>query len=484
MQCEVSVIYCSYIYSNHLVERLSSISHSPKGWTDQELGSQWLERDFEPATAARNTSNGYRLLVLDGHNSHCTYRFCNFAAKHRIVIICLPSHTTHVLQPCDVGVFGPLSKLWKAQVNKASRANIPINKTNLLFYYSQARKDAFKLSTIQSAFLKTGIHPFNPDIIDQAVFEPAKNTTTKSSQPLAARLPAFLLPLLETPTSTTTPNDTPPSTATTQDQMRHLLIGIPPMLPQGASRQALLNQLSEFRAIAMAACEQVQKDHAQMVLMDGENERLRQLAFAKQKKKKKTQTTSHPRHMTGAENLEELARADWNAAIKGVFQEAANVFKAQRKKINDHYKALAQEDKLQQQREKAAERLRLRMEKQAASKAEKAAKRKERTRQQALKKAGALQQKQTKSMAAQAHKGKAPVRGPTGRRRPCPPPFHAMSSDSEDGALTEEEEEEEDDITQTSTESSEEMSAGEAVAGPSRLPTEGVRRSSRLAKLL
>ena len=129
------MIYYSYIYSNHLVEQLSSISHSPKGWTDQELGSQWLEQDFEPATAARNTSNGYCLLVLDGHNSHCTYRFCNFAAKHRIIIICLPSHTTHVLQPCDVGVFGPLSKLWKAQVNKASRANILINKTNLLFYY-------------------------------------------------------------------------------------------------------------------------------------------------------------------------------------------------------------------------------------------------------------------------------------------------------------------------------------------------------------
>ena len=169
--------------------------------------------------------------------------------------------------------------------------------------------------------------------------------------------------------------------------------------------------------------------------------------------------------------------------MKGVFQEAVNVFKAQRKKINNHCKALTQEDKLQQQREKAAERLRLQMEKQAASEAEKAAKRKERTHQQALKKAGALQRKQTKSMAAQARKGKAPARGPTVRHRPRPPPFHAMSSDSEDAALTEEDEEEED-VTQTSTESSVEMSAGEAVAGPSRLPTEGVRRSSRLAKLL
>lgn len=50
-----------------------SILHSPKGWTDQELGSAWLEHDFEPVTAARNKSGGYQLLILDGHNSHTTY---------------------------------------------------------------------------------------------------------------------------------------------------------------------------------------------------------------------------------------------------------------------------------------------------------------------------------------------------------------------------------------------------------------------------
>ena len=30
-----------------------SISHSPKGWTDQELGTVWLKRDFKPETAAK-----------------------------------------------------------------------------------------------------------------------------------------------------------------------------------------------------------------------------------------------------------------------------------------------------------------------------------------------------------------------------------------------------------------------------------------------
>ena len=136
-----------------------------------------------------------------------------------------------------------------------------------------------------------------------------------------------------------------------------------------------MNQLSDLHAIAMAACEQVQRDYAQMVLMDGENERLRQIAFAKQtKQRKKKQTSSHPRHMTGEENLEVLARADWNMAMKSVFQEATETFKACRKMNDNHYKALAHENKLQQQCDKAAGRLKNRQEKAAAAEAEKEAK--------------------------------------------------------------------------------------------------------------
>jgi hypothetical protein len=40
----------------------------------------WLEKDFAPATAVFLDDPGhYRLLVLDGHNSHCTYHFMDFA---------------------------------------------------------------------------------------------------------------------------------------------------------------------------------------------------------------------------------------------------------------------------------------------------------------------------------------------------------------------------------------------------------------------
>ncbi|KDQ53044.1 hypothetical protein JAAARDRAFT_99261, partial [Jaapia argillacea MUCL 33604] len=99
----------------------------------------------------------------DGHNLHCTYRFCKFAADNRILILCLPSHTTHALQPCDVGVFGPLAQSWKSEVNKSGREQIRISKDNILIFYKTACDRALKPSTVISAFAKTGIWPFNPD---------------------------------------------------------------------------------------------------------------------------------------------------------------------------------------------------------------------------------------------------------------------------------------------------------------------------------
>lgn len=96
----------------YLLTGIYSISVSPNGWTDQELGATWLQNDFDPATRDK-AAGQYRLLILDGHNSHCTFTLCKYATDRKIIIICLPSHTTHALQPCDVGAFGLLAQSWK-----------------------------------------------------------------------------------------------------------------------------------------------------------------------------------------------------------------------------------------------------------------------------------------------------------------------------------------------------------------------------------
>jgi hypothetical protein len=128
-----------------------SISVSPNGWTDQELGATWLQNDFGPATWEK-AAGQYCLLILDGHNSHCMFTLCKYATNNKIIIICLLSHTTHALQPCNVGAFRPLTQSWKQVVTLASQSLIAIQKDNLLTYYHSAHMEAVKPLTIQSAF--------------------------------------------------------------------------------------------------------------------------------------------------------------------------------------------------------------------------------------------------------------------------------------------------------------------------------------------
>jgi hypothetical protein len=179
-------------------------------------------------TAARNLTGGYCLLILNGHNSHCTYGFCKFAADHNIIIICLSSHTTHALQPCDVACFGPLASAWKSEVNAASADYVEITKQNLLLFYVKAREHSLKKSTIIFAFMKTRIWPFNCHILDSSDFKPSKNMTTEPVQPLPAKLPTLLVPIQV--------HNNTEQVVLTADNEVHYIIPLPPALPHTAAR--------------------------------------------------------------------------------------------------------------------------------------------------------------------------------------------------------------------------------------------------------
>jgi hypothetical protein len=87
------------------------IATSPNGWTTDAIGLHWLKEVFEPLSK-RYSVGAKRLLILDGHSSHLTAEFDSFCKQHAIICLCMPPHTSHLLQPLDVGIFGlkPLDK--------------------------------------------------------------------------------------------------------------------------------------------------------------------------------------------------------------------------------------------------------------------------------------------------------------------------------------------------------------------------------------
>ena len=136
---------------------------SPNGWTSDEIGLRWLEKLFIPSTSSR-TKGKYRLLILDGHGSHLTPKFDEICEKNDIIAICMPPHSSHLLQPLDIGCFAVLKRAYGRLIESKMRARINhIDKLDFLEAYPSARIEAFKSETIKNSFAAAGLMPYNPD---------------------------------------------------------------------------------------------------------------------------------------------------------------------------------------------------------------------------------------------------------------------------------------------------------------------------------
>jgi hypothetical protein len=98
------------------------IGISENGWTTNELTFDWLKL-FDAHSKGRTVSS-HRMLIVDGHESHKSLQFQQYCKNYKIVPVCMPPHSSHLLQPLDVGYFAPLKKAYSRQVENAMRNRI------------------------------------------------------------------------------------------------------------------------------------------------------------------------------------------------------------------------------------------------------------------------------------------------------------------------------------------------------------------------
>ena len=81
------------------------------GWMTGDFFTKWFHDIFLPET--NNISKGEpRLLIYDGLNSHISYEVARSAVDHNVHLLVLPPHSSHALQPLDVGVFKSTKTCW------------------------------------------------------------------------------------------------------------------------------------------------------------------------------------------------------------------------------------------------------------------------------------------------------------------------------------------------------------------------------------
>ena len=92
------------------------ISCNSKGQISNDHCLKWLYKCFEPLTHEKSYSRK-RILLYNGYDSHITTGFILHCIQNNIILMILPLHSSHVLQPLDVGYFGPLKMALLSQID-------------------------------------------------------------------------------------------------------------------------------------------------------------------------------------------------------------------------------------------------------------------------------------------------------------------------------------------------------------------------------
>ncbi|XP_028518723.1 uncharacterized protein LOC114576372 [Exaiptasia diaphana] len=119
------------------------------GWIDKDLYLKWFKSLF------------------DGHKSHVTEDLIKEAVANGIAIFCLPAHSSHLLQPLDLSLFGPLKRGWvKACAAFNHVASVVVCQRNFAKIFNVAWHTSITPEIIQSGFKKSGIFPYCPNKFD------------------------------------------------------------------------------------------------------------------------------------------------------------------------------------------------------------------------------------------------------------------------------------------------------------------------------
>lgn len=137
-------------------------------YINTDLFMKWFEEVF-----LRHKSSRMTLLILDGHSSHSNnIRLLEIAKENNVILLCLPSHTTHALQPLDRAFFRPLkmyfaqeAKAWMVRCKDKKLTRYDVSKL-IGRAWGKAATNANGVSALRSC----GIYPFNPTAIPDHYF--------------------------------------------------------------------------------------------------------------------------------------------------------------------------------------------------------------------------------------------------------------------------------------------------------------------------
>jgi DDE superfamily endonuclease/helix-turn-helix, Psq domain/Tc5 transposase DNA-binding domain len=248
------------------------VAPSANGWTTNEIGLDWIQH-FEKHTQPRKVG-AYRLLVLDGHDSHHSADFELYCQEHNIITLCMPPHSSHILQPLDVGCFSPLKTVYGKQIEGFMRGGqTHITKEDFFPAFKVAFQEAITPENIQGGFRGAGIAPFSPEKVLEGLGISGSRPNTAQSSGSRPRTAQSWQP------------QTPSNAAQASNQSIYIKNRL--SQHQGSSPTPIIDAVDQFTKGSVAIMHEVALLRSRITELEAANERLSKRQRLKKKRLQK-----------------------------------------------------------------------------------------------------------------------------------------------------------------------------------------------------
>ncbi|XP_041349184.1 uncharacterized protein LOC121368514 [Gigantopelta aegis] len=138
------------------------------GWMTTENFTVFMEHFIKSTKCSKELPV---LLILDNHDTHLSIQTIDLAKDNGVIMLTLPPHCSHKMQPLDISVYGPFKSFYNQAAN-SFMTNHP-GQTITIHDIAQIVGNAYPLAfkpNIIAGFRASGIYPFNPNVFSEEDF--------------------------------------------------------------------------------------------------------------------------------------------------------------------------------------------------------------------------------------------------------------------------------------------------------------------------
>lgn len=191
-------------YKRHMINGAPAgtlgLAHTT-GWMTSEL---FLDVMAHFVRETHSSKENPTLLIFDNHETHLTADAINYARENGVIIVTLPPHCSHKLQPLDVGVYKSLKSAYYRAMDSWMFAHPGETVTiyEIAAIFNEAFVHAMSPGNIISSFRTTGIFPFNRECFTDDDFM-SSFVTDRPAQPSTSEQNTTPPTMQSTPIATT-----------------------------------------------------------------------------------------------------------------------------------------------------------------------------------------------------------------------------------------------------------------------------------------